>query len=36
MAMTQKQRDWLDWLKQAKRKQITQKKAAENMEVSER
>jgi DNA-binding Lrp family transcriptional regulator len=36
MALTQKQRDWLDWLKQAKRKQIPQWKAAEQMEVSER
>jgi DNA-binding Lrp family transcriptional regulator len=36
MALTQKQRDWLDWLKQAKRQQIPQWKAAEQMEVSER
>jgi len=34
--MTQQERDWLDWLKQAARKQITQAKAAENMQVSER
>lgn len=36
MALTQQERDWLDWLKQAKRKQITQSKAAEQMKVSER
>ena len=36
MALTQQERDWLDWLKQAKRKQITQRQAAEQMEVSER
>src|SRR5689334_7513010 len=36
MALTQRERDWLDWLKQAKRKQITQREAAERMEVSER
>jgi len=36
MALTQQERDWLDWLKQAKRKQITQRQAAEHMEVSER
>jgi len=36
MALTQTERDWLDWLKQAKRKQITQRKAAEQMQVSER
>ena len=35
MAMTQKERDRLDVLKQAKHKQITQTKAAELMEVSE-
>ena len=34
--MNQKERDWLDWLKQAKAKTITQRKAAENMEVEER
>jgi len=34
--MNQKERDWLDWLKQAKEKTITQRKAAENMEVDER
>ena len=36
MALTQRERDRLDVLKQAKRKQITQKKAAERMGVSER
>lgn len=36
MALTQRERDRLDWLKQAKRKQITQKEAAERMGVSER
>jgi hypothetical protein len=34
--LTQKQRDRLDVLKQAKRRQITQRRAAELMEVSER
>jgi transposase len=36
MAMNQKERDWLHWLKQAKEKKLTQKQAAEKMEVSER
>ena len=36
MALTQKERDRLDLLKQAQRKQIRQWKAAEQMEVSER
>src|ERR1700730_8929697 len=36
ITMNQKERDWLDWLKQAKEKTITQRKAAENMEVEER
>jgi transcriptional regulator with XRE-family HTH domain len=36
MALTQKERDRLDWLKQAQRKQITQREAAERMGVSER
>src|SRR5215472_2180173 len=36
MALTQKERDRLDLLKQAQRKQITQRKAAEQMQVSER
>jgi transposase len=34
--MSQKERDWLHWLKQAESKQITQAKAAERMGVSER
>jgi hypothetical protein len=33
MALTQKERDWLDWLKQAKRKQVKQQEAAERMGV---
>ena len=36
MALTQGERDRLDWLKQAKRKQITQAQAAERIGVSER
>jgi DNA-binding CsgD family transcriptional regulator len=36
MALTQRERDRLDWLKQAKRKQMTQAKTAELMGVSER
>jgi hypothetical protein len=32
MALAQKERDWLDLLKQAQRKQITQRKAAEQMQ----
>ena len=36
MALTQNERDWLDWLKQVKRKQIKQREAAERMVVSER
>jgi hypothetical protein len=36
MALTQKERDRLDLLKQAQRKQIPQRKAAAQMEVSER
>src|SRR5215471_7894394 len=36
MALTQKERDRLDLLKQAKRWQITQRKAAQQMKVSER
>jgi transposase len=36
MALNQKERDWLQWLHQAKRKQITQREAAERMQVSER
>ncbi len=34
--MSQEERDWLDWLKRARDKQVTQRKAAEEMEVSER
>lgn len=34
--MSQKERDWLHWLKQAGEKKITQRKASERMEVSER
>jgi hypothetical protein len=33
---SQKERDWLHWLKQAETKQITQAKAIERMKVSER
>src|SRR5581483_2770916 len=36
IAMSQEERDWLDWLKRARDKQVTQRKAAEEMEVSER
>src|SRR5215469_10076043 len=36
MALTQQERDRLDCLKQAQRKQITQREAAERMGVSER
>ena len=36
MALKQKERDWLQWLHQAKRKQITQREAAQRMQVSER
>lgn len=36
MALNQKERDWLQWLYQAKRKQITQREAAQRMQVSER
>jgi hypothetical protein len=34
--MNQKERDWLQWLHQAKKKQITQQEAAARMGVSER
>ena len=34
--MSQRERDWLHWLKQAEAKEITQAKAAERMGVSER
>ena len=36
IAMSQEERDWLDWLKRAKDGQVTQKWAAEKMGVSER
>jgi DNA-binding Lrp family transcriptional regulator len=36
IAMSQKERDRLHWLKQAKEKKITQQRAAEKMKVSER
>ena len=34
--MSQEERDWLDWLKRARDGKITQREAAERMEVSER
>jgi hypothetical protein len=36
IAMSQKERDWLDWLKRARDGQVTQTKAAEKMGVSDR
>ena len=36
IAMSQEERDWLDWLKRARDGQVTQKWAAEKMGVSER
>ena len=36
IAMSQQERDWLDWLKRARDKKMTQREAAEKMEVSER
>src|SRR5580704_19500166 len=36
ITMNQKERDWLQWLHQAKKKQITQQEAAARMGVSER
>lgn len=36
MAMSQQERDWLEWLKRARDGVITQRKAAEKMGVSER
>lgn len=36
IAMSQQERDWLDWLKRARDKQLTQREAAEKMGVSER
>jgi transposase len=36
IAMSQRERDWLDWLKRAREGKMTQREAAERMEVSER
>src|SRR5579863_3526750 len=36
IAMSQEERDWLDWLKRARDGQVTQKWAAERMGVSDR
>src|SRR5215472_3024510 len=36
IAMSQRERDWLDWLKRARDGKMTQREAAERMEVSER
>jgi DNA-binding CsgD family transcriptional regulator len=36
IAMSQRERDWLDWLKQARDSKMTQREAAERMGVSER
>lgn len=36
LAMSQKERDWLQWLKRAKDGVITQRQAAEKMDVTER
>src|SRR2546421_1546340 len=36
IAMSQEERDWLDWLKRAKDGKMTQREAAERMEVSAR
>src|SRR5215470_4934120 len=36
IAMSQEERDWLDWLKRVRDRQVTQKWAAEKMGVSER
>ncbi|MGC2745235.1 MAG: hypothetical protein WA672_18855 [Candidatus Angelobacter sp.] len=36
MALNQKERDWLQWLHQAKRKHITQREAAQRMQISQR
>jgi len=36
IAMSQEERDWLDWLKRARDGKMTQREAAERMEVSER
>jgi predicted DNA-binding protein (UPF0251 family) len=36
IAMSQEERDWLEWLKRARDRKMTQKQAAEQMGVSER
>ena len=36
IAMSQEERDWLDWLKRARDGKLTQRQAAEQMRVSER
>lgn len=36
IAMSQQERDWLDWLKRARDRKMTQKEAAERMGVTER
>jgi transposase len=36
IAMSQQERDWLDWLKRARDGKLTQREAAERMDVSER
>jgi transposase len=36
IAMSQEERDWLDWLKRARDQEMTQREAAERMGVSER
>jgi transposase len=36
IAMSQQERDWLDWLKRARDRKMTQRQAAERMGVSER
>src|SRR6202521_2670524 len=36
IAMSQEERDWLDWLKRARDRKMTQREAAERMGVSER
>src|ERR1700684_2712558 len=36
IAMSQEERDWLDWLKRARDGKITQREAAERMGVTER
>jgi len=36
IAMSQEERDWLDWLKRARDGKMTQREAAERMGVTER